>query len=539
MKKTISIIICAVLCISFLASCGGNPAPAAPTSAATPTPDIMGSGKTAEVGTKVDATKEVKYKEDLTVIVDNTDMKILNPAHSSGAGQGSVMNYNCYANCLVGYENGKIVPELAESWDVKDFQHYTFKLRDDVYFHNGEKFTADDVVFTIENAMANTGSTASARLGYVESYDIADDYTITLHLNQVNSDFLDYLYSPICSIVNREAVEADPDKGTWIGTGPWIIEEFASNEYCQLKVNEDYWGELPKAKSLRFIKVGEEATRYMMLMNDEVDVAFGCSPADFKSIADDPDFELYTYTICNVGYIGFNMTDPLTSDINFRRAVACLLKRQDYIDSTRYGYAAAPPSGAYWGHSTTCRNMDLPLQEYDVDLAKEYLAKSSYDGKSEVSIAAALGEFKTIAQFVQAELINIGVNCKYYETDMAGFNALTDFSNNKSQIVSTTGQWTDYPSSSIPYFSVNNKSNKVSYVNQEVIDLLKLASSTLDPTERENSYKKAQQLVYDDVVYVPTMSISHGVGCPNEVGGLILTSDNMHDLSHMFRVIED
>jgi len=465
-------------------------------------------------------------------------MAVLDPAHSQASGQGAVMNFNCYLNRLVANDNGTIVPELATRWEVENNQHYTFYLRDDVYFHNGEKFTADDVKFTIEHAKEALTGNAYSCFSYVDAIDIIDDYTIKLSLTQPNSDFIYYLYSPNCSILNREACEKDKEKGPWIGTGPWIVEEFVSNEYSQLKVNENYWGEVPVTKKLRFIKVAEEATRYMMLMNDEVDIAFGCSPADFDSIKEHPDFELFTYVICNVGYVGFNMTDPLMQDINFRKAVSCLLNRDDIIIGTRYGYAAIPPSGAFWGHSTLYRNMELPLQDYDVELAKKYLAESKYDGKSEVEICAWLGEFKTIAQILQAELLNLGVNAKFFETDVAGFNNHTKFDDNKSQVVVTSGGWSIYPSSAFSFYGKGSTYNKISYVNEEILDLFSTAIATTDDALREECYKKIQKISYDECVYIPIMSIRHGVGCAKGVGGIVLTQENTHDLSRAFRVIE-
>ena len=69
------------------------------------------------------------------------------------------------------------------------------------------------------------------------------------------------------------------------------------------------------------------------------------------------------------------------------------------------------------------------------------------------------------------------------------------------------------------------------------IELLTKAGSTIDEAEKEACYKEAQRLVYEDVAYVPVMSIEHGVGCAKDVGGVILTSENMHDLSHVFRIV--
>jgi len=319
MKKVIATALCAVLLLCLFSACGGKESSNTPTPTAGTSPEVL-EDKTTVVG--AEKQEGAKYQETITIICDNTQMAVLDPASPQGGGQGSLMNFNCIHDTLVENDNGTLVPCLALKWDVEDSQHYTFYLRDDVYFHNGEKFTADDVAFTIEHAKAAKGGQAFNRLSVVESVEVIDDTTIRITLNRPNNDFLYYLYSPVCSILNREACEKDPEKGPWIGTGAWIVEKFVSNEYSELRVNENYWGEVPVTKKLRFIKVAEEATRYMMLMNGEVDVAFGCSPADFDSIRNNPNFNLFTYVITNCGFVGFNMTDPLMQDINFRKAVA-------------------------------------------------------------------------------------------------------------------------------------------------------------------------------------------------------------------------
>lgn len=539
MKKFVALLLCLVLVVGLLSGCGSKkPDDATPSETPGQTNIAINDGdKTAVVGTNQTVDETTKYKESLTVICDNTQMSVLDPANSQAGGQGSVMNFCCIHDTLVGNDNGTVVPELALSWETTDYQNYTFHLREDVTFHNGEPFTADDVAFTVEHAKAAMGGTAYTRCSYIDSVEVVDDHTVTLKLNQVNTDFIYYLYSPNLSILNREACEANPEKGPWIGTGAWIVEEFVSNEYSQLVVNENYWGEVPHAKRLRFIKVAEEATRYMMLTNDEVDVAFGCSPADFDAIRDDPKFNLFTYVICNVGFVGFNMSDPVTSDINFRKCVAHLINRADIIAGTRYGYGEEPKSGAFWGSSTMYRNTDLPTLDYDVELAKEYLEKSNYNGET-VELCSWVGEFKTICQILQSELMNIGVNATFFETDYAGFMEHVKFGDNKSQIISSSGGWTTYASSCNSFFAEGSSNNTVSYVNPEVADLLKRAGSTTDEAEKESLYKEAQRLIYEDCAYVPVMSIEHGVGCAKDVGGVILTSENMHDLSHIFRIVE-
>ena len=77
-------------------------------------------------------------------------------------------------------------PELATSWETDDYKTFTFKLRDDVKFHNGEPFTADDVAFTIDKARESVGTMINDKFSQIEKYEIVNDYEIILTLKQAN-----------------------------------------------------------------------------------------------------------------------------------------------------------------------------------------------------------------------------------------------------------------------------------------------------------------------------------------------------------------
>lgn len=539
MKKVVSILLAALLMLGIFAGCGesGTEKPDEKPDNSTDGANVMDTGKdaTVEVGTKVEEGADVEYAESMTIIVDNTQMTVLDPAHSTAGGQGTLLNVNCIHNTLIANDNGELVPELATEWTNDGNQHFTFKLREDVYFHNGEQFTADDVAFTVEHAAEQSGGTAFTRYAYVENVEVVNDFEVILHLKAPNSDFLQYLHNPNLAILNRDAVEADPEKGAYIGSGPYIVKEFVSDEYSQLVANEDYWGGAPVTKNLRFIKVAEEATRYMMLKNGEVDLSFGCNPADFGAIKDDPNLELYTYVICNVSYVTFNMQDPLMADINFRKAIAHLINR-DALIAPRFGYAKPAHNGSFWGYTTSYLNEELPAYEYDVEKAKEYLEKSSYNGEPIEIACWMVGQ--GIAAQLQAELIQLGVNCEVFQTDTAGFAAHTKFGESKAQIVAHGGSWNEYPSSASGFYAEGSSTNKSNIAIPEINELFAKAVSTMDEAEREACYKEIQRLSYDQCLYIPTTATQHGVGAAKGVGGVILTAENSHDLSGIFRVIE-
>jgi peptide/nickel transport system substrate-binding protein len=537
-KHSFKVILAIVICLSLLAACGGGststgsgsgPAPATTESKNV---DITEKGSVTVGG---EATEDAKLKEELTVIIDNNKIAVLDPGNTASSTNTTTWAFLLMYNTLVTEENGEILPELATSWKTDDCKHFTFKLRDDVYFHNGDHFTAKDIVYTVNRAKESTGTIACDKLSCVESMNIVDDYTIEITLNNVNVDFLLNLGDPRTGILNQRAIEADPEKGPWIGTGAWKVSEFSSNNYVTFDVNEKYWGELPKTKRLNLKYVAEESTRLMQLENGEVQVAFSINPADFPYLESDDRFDTYSYTINNCAYLGFNINDPITGDINFRKAVASAITRADMVTAGRNGYAVEPDSGTFWGFNTQYKNTDIPLIPYDLEAAKKYLSQSSYKGEP-VEIVAAFSDFIKNAQVIQEQLAKIGINVIIYETDAPGIAAYAKYTDNKCQMVAYTGTWLSNASSCRPYFYPGATYNRVSYKNDEVTKLLDLAQTQTNEAEREATYRKIQEIVAEDIPYLNLYNITHVIGCLKGVGGMKLSNNSWHDLTYIYMV---
>jgi len=446
------------------------------------------------------------------------------------------MAYWLLFDTLVEYADGDYIPRLAVSWSTDDCQSYTFKLRDDAYFHNGEKFTAADVAYTIDRAKESQGTQAFSRLGGVDKCNIINDYEIEIVLARTNVNFVEDLSGPYCVILNKKAIEADADKGPWVGTGRWIATDFVSNEYADFERNEKYWGEIPKTKKITLRPVAEQSARLIMLENAEAHIAYDINPINFPDIEKDPRFVAYSFLSNNTQWLGFNLKDPLMADINFRMAVAHALKREDCVILSRNGYAIPVESGTFWGYATEFKNTDIPRIPYDLDKAKEYLAKTSYNGES-IEIVAAISEMKKNAEVVQANLAEIGVNVVIYETDSPGITSYATWGNENTQLISHSGGWQFIASASRPYLYQGSPTNMANYDNPQVNALFDEAGTMTDVAKREAAYRKIQEIVSQDIPYIGIYNARHVVCCLNGVDGLKLTPDmSMQDLSYAYMV---
>ncbi len=353
-KRALALTLCFVLCLSLLISCK-NKAPQAGKETETvssPSPSIAGG---EVMPSAAPPPAEAEYVEDLVVLGGDKFplIDVGNPAFNVPQSAWICnMVFNNLAKLTV---DNEYIPALATSWESTDMQHYNFKLRDDVYFHNCEKFKADDVAFTIDRAKASPGSMSFNYYNEVESYEIVSDTEINITLKAVNVDFIDNVATPQACILNRKAVETDPDHGTEIGTGPWIVSELVSNEYVKLVRNDNYWGEIPVTKTITFRYVQEMSARLIMLENGEAHIAYQLDINDIPIVQKNPELKTIDFILNNTAYLAFNMNNPLMADLNFRMAVASAINRDECVAITRSGYAVPVDSGTYWAIKPSLR----------------------------------------------------------------------------------------------------------------------------------------------------------------------------------------
>ena len=537
MKKSLRVLFCLLLVVAMIAGCGQKPAE-------TPTTDqpAQEAAKPAETQNAMTETAppEAQYAEHMEVIIDNTTIAAINPIGSGGPGSATGWVYRMVYDRLVDWdESGAYLPCLATSWESEDWKTVTFHLRDDVYFSNGEKFTAADVVFTIEAGKANPGSVADGQWKSVVSATAVDDYTLVLELESVRPQILYDASSPLGAIMCKSAVEADPEKGVWVGTGPYVITDFATNDYVSVERNDNYWGELPPTKSMTLRYIPEMATRLMMLQNGEADICFNLSEQDLALIAAEPEnYTMYEYLANNCSDIGFNMNDPICGDYNFRMAVAHALNRTDIALGAAGIYATPETTGTFWGSGTPFRNNDIPIIEYDLDKAKEYLAKSPYNGET-IELITAIPTMINASAVIQQQLAEVGIKVEIKQTDPASLMSTCVYGSTDFQMYAFVGAFQFEPySTTYGIFAPNAMQNRVTYDNPEIMAILEKAASEADTAKQQEYYYEIQELVAKDIPYLNLFYVNQAISAVKSVGGLKIINDGSHDLRYMYKLVD-
>src|SRR5699024_2025814 len=193
-------------------------------------------------------------------------------------GESIYVTNQIYDTLLQYEEDGTEVEEsLATDWDVSDDNLvWTFQLRDDVAFHDGNDFTAEDVVFNFERWTTSSeffyygymfGSSDDKPEGIIEKVEALGDYEVQFTLSEPNASFLQTLAMPMFGMASPEAVEEYGDDyfKNPVGTGPFVFEEWIHDDSITLTKNDDYFGDVAHIDKVIFRVIEDNSARVMEL----------------------------------------------------------------------------------------------------------------------------------------------------------------------------------------------------------------------------------------------------------------------------------
>ena len=509
MKKALAILLVAIMALSLVAcnnqdqdSSGGV---ANPPSTGGQTNTGTGAASNPEPGAPPEPPPEgARVAEHIEIMSNNFIPAVINAFSPAGTTAPTQWILMLISDTLVTYNEseGRVEPRLAERWETNDNQHITFYLRQDIYFHNGDHVTAEDVKWTIETSREFPGTVAYERWNGVSDINIIDEYTIELTLNAPNGGIFAFWSMPSGGVYSSRAFNEDPDNWFWVGTGPYTITEFSTNEFVTLERNDNFWGDPPPTKSMTFRYVPEETVRTVMMQNKDFHFSLGIQANDFELFRADPEFVVLPRTLTSPLSIGFNMTDPITGDWNFRMAVCHALNGLDIGVVAEGVDGTSDVDGNVWGKSTAYRRDDIPRIPQDLDLARQYLAESVYNGET-IEIAAGAPPFIRGAEMVQEQLAQIGIPVVINAMDQPGLFAHLAFGNNRSQLHFFCPEMTFDPFMSARNNFTPAPTNRSSYTNPVVTELIERAEATTDANIHREIFYEIQGIVAQDVPWYP------------------------------------
>jgi len=302
---------------------------------------------------------------------------------------------------------GSIVPDLASKWEWnEDGTALTFTLRQGVKWHDGQPFTAKDVLCTVD-LMLDKGAQKvrfnprKTNFSNLDTVTANGDYEVTFHLKRRQPAFPMLLANGFAAITPCHQTP-DQMRQHPIGTGPFKFVEFKPNEYIKLAKNPDYWKPgLPYLDGIEFTIIKDPATAVLAFISGKFDIAGGLSPANVNDIkaqvpgaicAEDPG------TVNR--HLIINRATPPFDNPELRQAMTLSIDRKAFIDIVSQGQGEIggvlqPPPGGLWGMPP---DMLKQLPGYDPDVAKrraqarQIMEKLGYGPKNPLQIKVSASD---------------------------------------------------------------------------------------------------------------------------------------------------
>ena len=425
------------------------------------------------------------------------------------------------------------IPYLAKSWTVSpDGRTYTFKLRDDVSFCSGKKFTAEDVVYSFKRLKSPEIKGPFAwRAGEIKELRAPDPYTVEYELVEAFSELLLQLTMFTNVIHNKESVEAlGKDYGIKgaDGTGPWCFESWQPRTQIVLKRHDAYkWGPSMYANKgpVKFEKlvikiVPEDSSRVAAMMAGQFDITHQF-PAQFIAQAKaapmlqvqeaKPNFQLL--------YFGFKTTRPMVADRRVREAMSIAINRAELAKAILLGNA----DPAFTDVDPDALDFDPKTRDIvkeDLERAKKLLDEAGWkpgaDGVREKDglklqpkvYFTQAGNTPRIAEAIQGYLRRIGVQWQLQPWDST--IAAAKMAEQDYEIWSVTVPYLSAGDLMNIYFNSRNipTPNRMNWKDAETDEWLRLGRSALTEADRAKYYAMVQQKVTREHLWIPVLNIN-------------------------------
>lgn len=435
-----------------------------------------------------------------------------------------------YDSLLVLDDRMQLVPNLAERFENPTPTTYVVTLRQGVRFHDGHELTARDVAWTF-NSMLDPGLGSPRRGGLLplQRVDVVDRYTARFVLAEPYTSF------PINLLLTIVPEGADASlKDHPVGSGPYAFVSQVIDDQVVLQAFPGYWQGPPRNSGLLLKVVPDEVMRALEVNHGTMDVVVNdISPDIYFQLRRSRDIQTTTSDGVDSQYMGINLQDPILRDVRVRQAIAYGIDRQAIVDYLRRGLAA--PATTLLPPLSWAQAKDVRQYPHDPDRARALLDAAGYrdpdgDGplpRFTLTLKVSNVEYNRAQSAViqeQLRAVGIAIDVRAYE-----FATLfADVIGGNFQLY--TLQWTAgsladpdilrriFHSSQTPPTGYN----RGHYSNPELDRLLERAAASRDSSERHALYASAQEILAEDLPYIPVWWKTNFAIARRDLDGVVL-----------------
>ena len=449
---------------------------------------------------------------------------VFNPWHPNAFAESNVVNRVLFSGLTKPGLELAPAPDLAASWEVSDDGlAWTFFLREDVTWHDGEAFTADDVVYTFNEIALNTelGANNMSYFSSLERVDAVDEYTVVFTLTKPVAALPAYL-SFNTEILPKHIFQGqDPwdlisfNKEKPIGTGAFRMDSYTSGQSVRLIANPDYYDGAPKLERVEYKVLADVNTHVAQLLTGELSIFALDDQAALSRLEAARDIEIVPAYTPRFFWIALNQENDLFTDIKVRRGMLHAIDRPYIIETVLNGYgtpadAGISPAMQYYYSS------DVPRYEYDPERAARLFAEAGWEDSDgdgvldkngtpfsflfEVGIQ---GNLVRIGQIVQQQLREAGIDARFETLEWNTMIQKNVIRRDYDMILN----WWRYPADPdlLPYFHSSTAGtgyNIPGYRDSRLDELLEAGSTIADPEERRGIYLELQNYMAETLPYL-------------------------------------
>lgn len=449
----------------------------------------------------------------------SSNLNTLDPAKTK-IGDEYVVNFLVYSGLTGLGPDGKVIPDLAESWtSTPDLKSWTFKIRSGVKFHSGRALDANDVKATIERIQDKaTGSVARANFTIVSSVTVVDPLTVKFDLSIPYGGFAELFADRQVRIVPADRLDSIATKPD--GTGPFMFQAFRPGQDVKLVKNPNYFAQgMPKLDAVDLRIMPEVAARVSAVSTGEVDLVWDIPPEGVQQIGNNPNVKIDSVATSSWdGLIMNNATAPFDNQ-KVRQAIDAVIDRSAMVEFALFGSGTPtltmiPPGHPYY-------NTSIPFPAPDVAMAKKLLAEAGFPDGFATTLYVPSGrppkERLGLAAREMLAAISIKVDLQTVPWDkfISGIEGKAAF------YVDGFYSRPAVDPSIYPWFHSGGSWNSTlwNYKNPKIDELLDKARSATSDEDRAKLYKEFQTLAMENPPSVIPYVVNHANAVRSNIKG--------------------
>ena len=439
----------------------------------------------------------------------------------------------------------KPLPNLATSWEISpDGLTYTFHLAKNAKWHDGEPFTADDVIFTTRDMLPEVHARARVNFSQVASVEAPDPHTVVFRLKTPYPGFI-YAFETSSAPMMPKHIYAgtdyrnNPANARPIGTGPFRFKEWQRGSIIRMERNPDYFKPgLPYLDGINFVVIPDGAQRLIALESGQVHLA-SSSDIEFNDVP-----RLRSLSQIQVETRGYEFLAPLSwlemnnkrkpmDDKRFRQAVMYALDREFIRDKIFYGLARTPTGPI----NSVVTFYDGNVKRYALDRKKsealldEMGLKRGPDGirvKLDLNPSPVSQTWMRLVQYVKQALRQVGIDVTIRNMDQA--SSVASMGNHDFDMCFVTNTAFGDPAIGVArsYITSNIRkgvpfTNTCQYSNPRVDELFDAAAKSNDRNERQRLYTEVQQILAEDVPVAWLLELEYAISINRQMHDVVTT----------------